>query len=112
MAASPLEPAGGVAGRLGPAERVGEEAPGLGDGKRDKARVGGWRVTWPGWRRGLGAGAVLEHRCGDGADREDGHDQHEVAQDRGVEPGLALVQPDAALSGLEGLLSRPPLMPM
>jgi hypothetical protein len=47
----------------------------------------------PGRRRCLGVGAVPEHRGGDSADRKGGHDQDEVAQDRGVEAGLALVQP-------------------
>jgi hypothetical protein len=32
--------------------------------------------------------------------------------DRGVEPGLALVQAEVALAELEALLNRPPLMPV
>jgi hypothetical protein len=35
-----------------------------------------------------------------------------VPQDRGVEACLALVQAEAALSELEALLNRPPLMPV
>jgi hypothetical protein len=35
-----------------------------------------------------------------------------VPQDRGVEPGLALVQAEAAFSELEAFLNRPPLIPM
>ena len=38
---------------------------------------------------------------GDGADRQGGHDQHGVARDRGVEPGLALVQAEAVLAELK-----------
>jgi hypothetical protein len=34
----------------------------------------------------LVAGAVPEQPGGDGADREDGHDQHDVPQDRGRKP--------------------------
>jgi hypothetical protein len=53
---------------------------------------------------GLGVGAVPQLGGGDGADREGGHDQHDVPQDRGVEAGLALVQAEAALPELEALL--------
>jgi hypothetical protein len=35
---------------------------------------------------------------GDGADGQGGHDQHGVAEDRGVQAGLALVQPEAVLA--------------
>jgi hypothetical protein len=52
---------------------------------------------------GGGAGVVPERRGGDGADRQGGHDQDNVAQDRGVGPGLALVQAEAALGELEAL---------
>ena len=44
---------------------------------------------------------------GDRADREGGHDQHEVPQNRGVEAGLALVQAEAVLPQLEALLHGP-----
>ena len=36
-----------------------------------------------------------------GADREGGHDQHQVPQNRRVKPGLAFVQAEAALAELE-----------
>jgi hypothetical protein len=36
-----------------------------------------------------------------------GHDQHDVPEDRGVEPGLALVQAEAPLSGFGALLHGP-----
>jgi hypothetical protein len=39
--------------------------------------------------------------CGDGADGQGGHDEHEVAADRGVEPGLALVRAGVILSEVE-----------
>jgi hypothetical protein len=46
------------------------------------------------------------------ADSEGGHDEHEVAADRGVEPGLALVQAEVVLPELEIFFSRPLLMPV
>ena len=101
-----------MAGWLWAAEGGSEQALDLVDGQRDQPGVCGRLVVWPGRRRCLGAGAVPQLGGGDGADREGGHDQHEVAQDRGVEAGLALVQAEAALAGLEALLSRPPLMPV
>ena len=55
MAASPFEPADGVAGRLWPEERGGEQPLHLADGKRDQAGVARWRLVWPGGRRRLGA---------------------------------------------------------
>jgi hypothetical protein len=86
VAAPPLEPAGCVAGRLRPGERVGEQSPDLPDGERDEAGVGGRCGIRAGGRWCLGVGAVPEPGCGDGADRGSGHDQHDVARDRGVEP--------------------------
>jgi hypothetical protein len=96
VAPPPFEPAGGVAGRPRTDESVGEQPPDLGDGERNEAGIGRWRVG-AGRRRGLGAGPVPEPGGGNCADREGGHDEYEVAQDRGVEPGLALVQAEAAL---------------
>ena len=60
----------------------------------------------------LGTGAAAEQGGGDGADREGGHDQHDVAQDRGVEPRLALVQAEAVFPEFEIFFSRPPLIPV
>jgi hypothetical protein len=111
VAASPLEPSGGVAGWLGAAEGGGEQAFDLVDGERDQPGVGGRLFVGPGGRRSLRVGAVPQLGGGDGADGEGGHDQHDVPQDRGVEAGLALVQAEAALPELEALFSRPPLMP-
>ena len=47
--------------------------------------------------RCLGVGAVTQQRGGDGADGQGGHHQHGVAGDRGVQPGLALVEAEAVL---------------
>jgi hypothetical protein len=66
------------------------------DGQRDHAGLGGrWLVGADrGWR--LGIGAVGQQRGGDGADGQGGHDQHGVAGDGGVEPGLALIEAEAS----------------
>jgi hypothetical protein len=63
VAASPFEPAGGVAGRVWPADGGGEQPLDLVDGERDKAGVAGRRLVWPDGRRGLGVGAVPELAC-------------------------------------------------
>src|SRR6185437_1142994 len=107
VTSAPLEPVGSVAGRLGVPERGGEQPPDVADGERDQPRVSGWHVAWSGRRRGLCAGALPELGGGDGADREGGQDQDGVAEDRGVEAGLALVQAEAALGELEAFLHRP-----
>jgi len=86
-----------VAGRGGPGEQAGD----LRDGQRDHARVGWWRLARPGRRWWLGIGAVFEQGGCDGADCEGGHDQHGVPGDRGVEPDLGLIQPEAVLAGPE-----------
>ena len=112
MAASPFEPAGGVAGWVWLAEGGGEQPLHFVDGERDQAGVAGWRLVWPGGRRCLGAGAVPELGGGDGADSEGGHDEHEVAADRGVEPCLALVQAEVVLSEFESFFNPPPMMPL
>ena len=65
MAASPLEPVGGVAGWFRVAEGFGEQAFDLADGERDETGVGRRRGVRPGWRRGLGVGAVPELGGGD-----------------------------------------------
>ena len=71
----------------------------------------GWRrLIWPYGFGCLGIGAVAEQRGGDRADGQGGHDQHDVADDRGVEPGLALVEAEAVLSELEIFFNRPPLI--
>src|SRR5215470_17243899 len=107
VAASPFEPASGVAWWPGMPEGGGEEPLDLADGEGDQPGVGGRPVVWPGWRRCRGAGAASELGGGDRADRQGGHDQHGMAQDRGVEPRLALVQPEAVLAELEALLRWP-----
>ena len=64
-------------------------------------------LAWGYGRRCLGVGPVPELRGGHGADGQGRHDQHEVAEDRGIEPGLALVQAEAVLPELEIFLDRP-----
>jgi hypothetical protein len=63
-----------VAGWLRAAERVGEQAPDLGDGERDEAGVGRRPGVQAGGWRGLGIGPVPEPGGGDGAHRKDGYD--------------------------------------
>ena len=69
MAASPVEPAGGVAGWVWPAERGGEQPLHFMDGERDQAGLAGRRLVWAGGRQSLGAGAVPELGGGDGAEQ-------------------------------------------
>jgi hypothetical protein len=97
-----------VAGWAWLAEGGGEQPLYFVDGERDQAGVTGRRIAWPGGRRCLGAGAVPELGGGDGADSEGGHDEHEVAADRGVEPRLALVQAEAVLAELESSFTGHP----
>src|SRR5271163_807551 len=99
MAASSFEPAGGVAGWVWLAEGGGEQPLHFVDGERDQAGLAGRRLVWSGGRRCLGGG--------DGADSEGAHDEHEVAADRGVEPGLALVQAEVVLSEFESFFHWP-----
>ena len=95
----------GVAWRPGPGGGGGEEPPDLRDGKRDQARVGGRRLVRADRSGRLGIGAVAEQRGGDGADCERCHDEHRVPGDRGIQPDLRLVQAEAVLPELEGLLA-------
>ena len=99
-----------MAGWVWLAEDGGEQPLHLVDRERDEAGVSGRRLVRPDGRRRLGAGAVPEPGGGNSADGEGGHDEHEVAEDRGVEPGLALVQAEVVLSELESFFSRPLLM--
>src|SRR6266568_5145714 len=99
VAAGPCVPADDVPGRPGPGSQGGEQALDLRDGQRDQPWIWRWLPTGPG--RAVGTGAAAQQRGGDGADRQGGHDQHGVAGDRGVEPGLALVEPEAVLAELE-----------
>jgi hypothetical protein len=82
----------------------GEQSLDLADGERDEAGVGGRDLVRPGGRRCLAIGGVPELCSRDGADGEGGHDEHEMAADRGVEPGLALVQAEVVLPELESFL--------
>lgn len=83
-----------------------EQSFDLGDGKCDQAGVGRWFLIGQGrqdwlWRLGFPLGG------GDGADREGGHRQHDVTQERGVEPDLGVVEPEVVLAELEILFHRP-----
>ena len=101
-----------MARRLRAAECGGEQPLDLADGERDQPGVGGRRLGRAGRGRCLGAGAVPQLGGGDRADRQRGHDQHKVPQDRGVGPGLALVEAEAALPEFKAFLSRPLLIPV
>jgi hypothetical protein len=101
-----------VAGWLRVAKGGGGQALYLVDGQRDQPGVGGRPVSRAGRRRSLGIGAFSQLGGSDRADREGGHDQHEVPQDGDVEPGLALVEAEAGFPDLEALLNRPPLIPV
>jgi hypothetical protein len=105
VAASPCEPAFVVPARVRVLGAGGEQAFYLGDGQRDHAGVERRGLVRGDRGRRLGIGAVPELGGGDGADGQGGHDEHDVAQDRGVEPGLALVQAEAVLPELEILLA-------
>ena len=106
MAASPVQPAYGVTGPVRVLEG-GEQTPDLRYGQREHPGVFRRRLVRDDRWRGLGAGAVFEQGGGDSADGQGCHHQHHVAGDRGVEPGLALVQPEAVLAELEILFHRP-----
>jgi hypothetical protein len=67
------------------------------DGERDHPRVGGRRLDRECRGRCLGVGAAAEQGGGDGVDGQGAHDQHGVPGDRGVEPDLGLVEPEAVL---------------
>jgi hypothetical protein len=102
----------GVAGRVRRAGAGGEQAADLRDGQRDHPGIGRGRLIRPDRWRCLGIGGVAEQRGGDSADRQCGHDQHDMAGDRDVEPDLGLVKPEAVLAELEILFSRPSLIPV
>ena len=110
MTAGPCVPVDDKPPGQGAGGQGGEQALDLRDGQRDHAGFRRWRLAGPDRGRCLGIGSVFHQRGGDGADRQRGHDQQGVADDRGVEPGLALVEPEAVLAELEssstGHLSR------
>ena len=87
--------------------RMGEQPGGLGDGERDHSRVGGRWLVRPDRRGCPGVGAAAQQGGGDGADSQGGHHQHGVPGDRGVEPDLRLIEPEAALTRAEILFYWP-----
>ncbi len=101
VAAGPGVPVDDEPPGQGPAGEGGEQALDLRHGQRDRARLGGRRLIGPDWGRCLGVGAVTQEGGGDGADGQGGHDEHGVAGDRGVQPGLALVEAEAVLAEFE-----------
>ena len=107
MAAGPGVPVDDKPPGQGPGGKGGEQALDLGDGQRDHAGFGRWWLVRAGGGRCLGVGAVFQQRGGDGADGQGGHDQHGVTEDRGVEAGLALVEPEAVLAEFEIFFYRP-----
>jgi hypothetical protein len=102
VAASPGEPSGGGAGQ----GRMGEQPGGLGDGQRSHSRIGGQGLVWPDRGGCPCAGAAEQGGC-DGAYGQGGHDQHSVPGDRGMQPDLGLIEPEAAFPGSEILFNRP-----
>src|SRR5690242_14275206 len=86
---------------------MGEQAPGLRNGERDHSRAGGrWLVRTD--RRGCpGISAAAQQGGGDGADSQGGHHQHGVPGDRGAEPDLELIEPEAARTRAEILFYWP-----
>ena len=91
MAAGPCIPVDDVPRGQGLGGEGGEEPLDLRDGQRDQPGLGRGRLTGRDRGRGLGVGPAAQQRGGDGAYRQGGHDEHHVAQDRGVEPDLGLV---------------------
>jgi hypothetical protein len=80
VAASPLEPVGGMPAGPGLVEGGGKQPFHLVDGEGDETWVVGGRLTWAGRWRGMGAGVAPERGGGHGADGEGGHDQHGMAR--------------------------------
>lgn len=79
-----------------------EQARDFGDGQRDHAGVGRWRLARPDRGCHLGAGAVFDLGGGDGADGLGGH-EHGVPGDDGVEPHMRLIE-------AEGVLAQPEVL--
>ena len=100
VAASPRQPVGGMAGWWGRCSRAASRRAISGTVSAIMpGSAGGGR---PG-RTGSGAGAPVPglSRAAVIAQMAAGHDQHGVPGDRGVEPDLGLVQPEAVLPASE-----------
>jgi hypothetical protein len=74
-----------VSGRVRLEETGCEQAADLQDGQRDHAWFGRRGLIRGDRGRGLGIGTVFQQGGGDRADRQGGHHQHGMAEDRGVE---------------------------
>src|ERR1035441_5874447 len=105
---APVDPVVFVSGRAGDGGGFGDQVLDLRDGERDHAGIGGRRLVRRDRSGCLGVGAVAEQGGGDGADREGGHHQDGVPGDRGIQPDLGLVQPEAVLPELEPFFYGPP----
>jgi len=112
VAAGPGVPVDDVRRREGPGGQGGEDPLDLRDRQGDHSGFCRGFLAGLGGPGCLAAGAGAEQGGGDRADREGGHDQHDVAQDGGVEPGLALVQAEAVLPEFEIFFNWPLLMPV
>ena len=78
---------------------MGKQPGSFGDGQRDHPRIGGRRLVWPARGGCPGVGAAAQQGGGDDADGQGGHDQHGVPGDRGEQPDLGPIEPEAALRG-------------
>ena len=96
MPAAPPGPVQVVAGGAADSGGEVEQSFDLNDGEGNQPEIGRWRGGWVGWcelRFGAGSGVGGGH----GADREGGHDQHDVPHDRRVEADLGLVEAELSL---------------
>jgi len=106
VTASPPDPGQVMAEGLEAAGGQIEQSFALGDSQGDQAGVVGGCLIGPD-RPGRGRGPGCCVGGGDRADRERGHDQRGVAQQCGVAPDLAVVEPEMTFAELETLLDRP-----
>jgi len=100
----------------GPAQSVGDAVQGLagqhvkafdlGNGERDQAGVSWWLLVSSGrYRRGRAGCAQVGG--GDRADRQGGHDQGQVPDDRGVQADLGVVVAELVLPEFVIFFDRP-----
>src|SRR5690348_14156931 len=97
MTSSPPDPAQVVSLGQQLASDQYEQSFDLGDGQRDQAEIFGWLIVAGagqdrGWRLSSGLG------CGNRADRESGHGEHDMPQIGGVEPNLGMVESEVVFA--------------
>ncbi len=90
--------------------RMGEQPGSFGDGQRDHPRVGGRQLVRPARGGGPGVGAAAQEGGSDDADGQGSDGQHGVPGDRGEQPDLGLIEPEAAFPRSEIFFNRPPLI--